>query len=113
MKVLLTSANDYTGKRLLRSNHEVLCAIRDKNCFNQPLKIDENVTVAEVNSLNTDWFHDLSSGIDGDYYLPHGLSSDSINFEEMEDEMVTSVRGYSNKRGVKKVIYLGGITGEA
>lgn len=116
MKVLLTGANGYIGKRLLnvlvKLNHEVVCAVRDENRFNHPLKTDKNVSVVEVDFLKPETFHNLPTEIDGAYYLLHSLSSNSKDFEEMEDRMANNVKDYFNKINVKHVVYLGGISNQ-
>ena len=47
MRVLLTGANGYIGKRLLpvlvRMGHYVICCVRDKNRFTLGEEFDENI----------------------------------------------------------------------
>lgn len=116
MKVLLTGANGYIGKRLLnilvKLDHKVICAVRDANRFNHPLKSDKNVTVVEVDFLKPETYAQLPTEIDGAYYLLHSLSSNSKDFEEMEDRMAKNVKDYFDRISVKHVIYLGGISNQ-
>ena len=52
MKILLTGATGYIGKRLLPSlieqGHQVVCCVRDKNRFNPPASYHKNIDIIEV-----------------------------------------------------------------
>jgi uncharacterized protein YbjT (DUF2867 family) len=52
MKILLTGATGYIGKRLLplliEQGHHVVCCTRDKNRFYTPQEFEKNITVIEV-----------------------------------------------------------------
>mgnify|MGYP003597657498 CR=1 FL=1 len=55
MKILLTGATGYIGKRLLpilvAQGHEVICCVRDKNRFYCPEEFRKNVLIIEVDFL--------------------------------------------------------------
>ena len=58
MKILLTGATGYIGKRLLpvlvKEGHEVICCVRDNIRFAAPESIRNNISVIEIDLLNQD-----------------------------------------------------------
>ena len=55
MKILLTGATGYIGKRLLpilvAQGHEIICCVRDKNRFYAPKEFLKSIKVIEVDFL--------------------------------------------------------------
>ena len=55
MKILLTGATGYIGKRLLpvliELGHEVICCVRDKKRFNPPKSLRDSISILEVDLL--------------------------------------------------------------
>ncbi|HEY9115809.1 MAG TPA: SDR family oxidoreductase [Bacteroidales bacterium] len=115
MKILLTGANGYIGKRLLPKliglNHQVVCAVRDKSRF----AVDENfrsqVEVIEIDVLKPETLSNIPFDIDGAYYLIHSMSSSS-SFEQLEAESARNFKAALNKTKVKHLIYLSGIVND-
>ena len=58
MKILLTGANGYIGKRLLpvliEQGHQVICCVRDKSRFDNKKYFEDNVSLFEVDFLKID-----------------------------------------------------------
>ncbi|MEP6805290.1 MAG: NAD-dependent epimerase/dehydratase family protein, partial [Flavobacterium sp.] len=56
MKILLTGATGYIGKRLLpilvAQGHDIICCVRDKNRFYLPEVFQQKVQVIEVDFLD-------------------------------------------------------------
>ena len=56
MRILLTGANGYIGKRLLPilvdCGHEVICCVRDTNRFSPPDSLTSRITVIQVDLLD-------------------------------------------------------------
>ena len=56
MKILLTGATGYIGKRLLpvliEAGHEVVCCVRDSKRFNPPKSIKQKLSVIEIDFLD-------------------------------------------------------------
>ncbi len=52
MKILVTGATGYIGKRLipllLNDGHNIFCTVRDKNRVPKNFKNDENIIIVEV-----------------------------------------------------------------
>jgi uncharacterized protein YbjT (DUF2867 family) len=56
MKILLTGATGYIGKRLLpvliEAGHEVVCGVRDPIRFKPPESLRDNITVVQLDLLD-------------------------------------------------------------
>ena len=87
MKILLTGANGYIGKRLLpelvEAGHELVCCVRDKNRFSPPDSLRQHLSIIEVDFLKKDTLQAIPLDIDAAYYLMHSMSTSS-NYEELE-----------------------------
>ena len=116
MRVLLTGANGYIGKRLLpvliEFGHEVLCCVRDRNRFQIDKEYLESITIVEVDFLKPETLNNIPDDIDGAYYLIHSMSSNTKNFDELESITAYNFRERIEKTKVKHVIYLGGIVND-
>ena len=88
MKILLTGATGYIGKRLLpilvKEGHEVVCCVRDKNRFYCPIEFQKNVSVIEVDFLKIETLTAIPNNIDAAYYLIHSMSDPDENYDDLE-----------------------------
>jgi uncharacterized protein YbjT (DUF2867 family) len=117
MKILLTGATGYIGKRLLpvllELGHEVVCCVRDKKRFpTEGIYKSDRISLFEV-----DFTKELPSAkpiedIDAAYYLVHSMSSKVKDFEKLEEISANNFVKLMKKTAVKQIIYLGGITNE-
>ena len=116
MKILLTGATGYIGKRLLPmlvgQGHNVFCCVRDKNRFYCPKEFENKVTVLEVDFLNQESLHAIPKDIDVAYYLIHSMSGSDTNYDELESISALNFVEYLNQTKVKQVIYLSGIVND-
>lgn len=117
MKILLTGATGYIGKRLLPSliekGHEVICCVRDKNRFPADgLFSDPSVKLLEVDFLNPVTIPADYKDIDAAYYLIHSMSSGISDFEKLEAEAAENFLNMISRTSAKQIIYLSGITNE-
>ena len=112
MKVLLTGATGYIGKRLLPvlvdQGYDVICCVRDKKKFHPEEPIKERIDVIEVDLNKKETLANIPRDIDFAYYLVHSMST-SKKYEELEKESAINFREELNKTNVKQVIYLSGI----
>ena len=110
MKILLTGATGYIGKRLLfelsNAGHEVICCTRDINRFDLPTELEQKVKAIEVDFLTRDSLDRIPEDIDCAYYLIHSLST-SNNYEELELAAANNFREVIEKTRVSHVVYLG------
>jgi uncharacterized protein YbjT (DUF2867 family) len=115
MKILLTGATGYIGKRLLPilldNGHQVICCVRDKKRFpSQGIYQHPDISLLEVDFLNETIDTQALDGIDAAYYLIHSMSSKSGDFERMEELSARNFVKLVSLSGIKQIIYLGGIT---
>ncbi|GAB5555979.1 MAG: SDR family oxidoreductase [Schleiferiaceae bacterium] len=109
MRILLTGANGYIGKRLLplllEAGHEVYCCVRDPKRFN-PTLTSKKLHLVEVDFLNP-------SGdcpdFDVAFYLIHSLSSNHKRFEELEKKAAHNFNEFVKNSGAQQIIYLSGL----
>ncbi len=113
MKILLTGATGYIGKRLLpvltENGHQVVCCVRDKNRFDVQGTQPPPFQIIEVDFLKPDTLHSIPSDIDAAYYLIHSMASTTKDFAILERESAENFRDYIQQTHVKQVIYLSGI----
>ena len=117
MKILLTGANGYIGKRLLplllEEGHEVICCVRDKKRFPaEGVYKNSNITLFEVDFLNENISSELLKDIDAAYYLIHSMSSNLNDFEKMEELSANNFLKLVEQTSIKQIIYLGGMSNE-
>ncbi len=112
MKILLTGATGYIGKRLLpllvQNGHTVVCCVRDVNRFSPPQPLKDHVEVLEVDFLDPDGLSKIPNDIDGAYYLIHSMST-FADYDVMEKKSAENFRMSMEKTRVKHVVYLSGI----
>ncbi|WP_130734289.1 SDR family oxidoreductase [Flavobacterium sp. J27] len=113
MRILLTGANGYVGRRLLpeliAQGHEIVCCVRDKNRLGFSLHDATNISVWEVDFLTKPTFENIPKNIDAAYYLIHSMSSSTTAFDAMESKTATHFNEYMLQIQPKHVIYLSGI----
>lgn len=112
MKILLTGATGYIGKRLLpvlvEAGHQVVCCVRDINRFSPPISLLEKVEVIEINLLKKETLSQIPNDIDGAFYLVHSMSS-SRNYKDLELQCAKNFREHLSRTNIQHVVYLGGI----
>ncbi|MDZ4666381.1 MAG: SDR family oxidoreductase [bacterium] len=117
MKILLTGATGYIAQRLLpvllENGHQVICGVRHANRFNKKNYLTANLSVLEVDFLNEDSLKQIPDDIDIAYYLIHSMSTQSGDFEDMEEICATNFKNRIEQTNAKQVIYLSGITNTA
>jgi uncharacterized protein YbjT (DUF2867 family) len=117
MKILLTGATGYIGKRLLpvliEQGHSVVCCVRNINRFpSDGVYHHPNVSLFEVDFLKDIPSSESIKGIDAAYYLIHSMSSKTKDFGSLEERSANSFVNLVEQTSAKQIIYLGGITNE-
>jgi uncharacterized protein YbjT (DUF2867 family) len=107
MKILLTGANGYIGRRLKQTliNEDISLRLLVRN----PKSLDSDLDV-EVAQGDTFDMHSLElalEGIDVAYYLIHSLQDK--NYKELDKKSAHNFLDAAIKQGVKRIIYLGGL----
>lgn len=116
MKVLLTGATGYIGKRILPllvdSGHHVICCVRDRRRFSPPQSLVDSITILEIDLLDINSLNSIPFDIDVAYYLVHSMSS-SADYESLEQKSAVNFRHKLSGTNVRQVIYLSGIVNES
>ncbi len=114
MKILITGVTGYIAQRLipvlLDNGHELVCCVRDKARFNSKKYQSANLTVVEADFLKKESLVSIPKDIDVAYYLIHSMSTQSGDFEDLEEICATNFKNYMEQTKVRQVIYLSGIS---
>ncbi|MEM7185813.1 MAG: SDR family oxidoreductase [Bacteroidota bacterium] len=115
MRVLLTGATGYIGKRMLpvlvEAGHDVICCVRDKKRFHPPESLMDKIEVIQVDLLDNVSLKDIPDNIDGAYYLVHSMSSAS-NYQALEQQSAINFRNAMARTQIQHLVYLSGIVNE-
>ncbi|ARS35616.1 SDR family oxidoreductase [Pontibacter actiniarum] len=116
MKILLTGANGYIGKRLLpllvELGHEVVCVVRDPRRFHLPDTLKEKLHIVKGDLLQPGGLNELPTAIEAAFYLVHSMGSGRDDFSEAEQEAAQRFAAYLDTTAAKQVIYLSGISND-
>lgn len=116
MKILLTGATGYIGKRILPvlvdAGHEVICCVRDKSRFKPPEAVKQKIKIFQIDLLVKESLDAIPRDIDGAYYLVHSMSASS-DYQKLEQESAINFRNALNETKVRHVVYLSGIVNES
>lgn len=111
-RCLVTGASGYIGGRLvpelLAAGHHVRCLARSpEKLRDHPWSGD--VEVAQGDLTDRDSLGAALRGIDVAYYLVHALGTGK-DFERTDREMATAFAEEARRAGVRRIVYLGGLT---
>lgn len=116
MKILITGATGYIGKRLIptliNEGHDIVCAVRDLLRFDSLPYDQERLEVIEVDFLKPHTLEFIPKDIDMAYYLIHSMSNTTVNFDELEKQCAANFKSYIEKTQTQQVIYLSGISND-
>jgi len=116
MKILLTGATGYIGKRILpvlvEAGHEVICCVRDKSRFKPPEAIKHKIQTIQIDLLVKESLNVIPKDIDCAYYLVHSMAASS-DYQKLEQESAVNFRNALNETKVRHVVYLSGIINES
>lgn len=118
MKVLLTGANGYIGKRLIpilsHAGHDVVAIVRDKNRFVHTMQAFPNLEIIEYDFLNPSSTIVFPANIDAAYYLMHSMTTSANDFKSLEEKIAEEFVRQVNATKAKQIIFLGALSsGEA
>jgi len=114
MRVLVTGATGYIGKRLIpllmEQGHTVICAIRGRLRLEN--SYHKEVDAVEVDFLLPETLKNIPDDIDAAYYLIHSMTNSVSKFQEMEERCAKNFKKRIEGTNCKQVIYLSGITND-
>lgn len=116
MKILLTGANGYIGKRLLpvllEQGHKVVCCVRNKERFAPKELNHPKLEVIEADLLKRNSLDKIPTDIEISYYLIHSMLHDTEDFDELEKKCALNFVDFLKKTENRQIIYLSGIANE-
>jgi len=116
MKILLTGANGYIGKRLLpvllEQGHKVVCCVRNKERFAPKELNHPKLEVIEADLLKRNSLDKIPTDIEISYYLIHSMLHDTEDFDELEKKCALNFIDFLKKTENRQIIYLSGIANE-
>ncbi len=118
MKIFLTGATGYIGKRLLiqllEEGHTVVCSVRDRRRFGTRLYENhlERLEIVENDFLDPLTLDTVPVDVEAAYYLVHSMSSGDGDFAKKELQSSDNFREAMERTQVKQVIFLTGIVNE-
>lgn len=115
MKILVTGATGYIGRRLLpvllEMGHEVICMVRDRARLDISTFQNEQVKVVECDLMQPESLEKLPKDIDAAYYLVHSMSG-SGDFSQTELKSARHFISFLDGTTARQLIYLSGIINE-
>jgi uncharacterized protein YbjT (DUF2867 family) len=116
MRILITGATGYIGKRLipilLDEGHSLVCTVRDIARVEHKYPQEKNIEFIEADFLKADTLQSIPKNIDVAYYLIHSMSNSAKEFHVLEERCAFNFKRALEKTDVKQVIYLSGITND-
>jgi uncharacterized protein YbjT (DUF2867 family) len=116
MKILLTGATGYIGKRILpmlvHKGYHVVCCVRDVSRFNPPQALLPSISILKIDLLDKDSLLKIPDDVVAAYYLVHSMSS-SDDYKSLEQTSAINFRKRLSNTNAKQVIYLSGIVNES
>ncbi len=111
MKILLTGATGYIGKRvlpiLLEQGHEVVCCVRDKDRFpSGGIYKHPNITLYEVDFHNELDAYESNSTVDAAYYLINSMSGKTEESRLQDEVAARNFLGLIHHTAIQQIIYL-------
>jgi len=110
MKILLTGANGYIGRRvknLLKTNPNIKLKLFVRNRQSLSQEILQTCEVIEGDTFNLDALQEALKDVDVAYYLIHSLNNE--NYKELDKISAQNFIQTAEQCCVKRVIYLGGL----
>ena len=115
MKILITGANGYIGRRLipvlLEQGHELFCCVRDKARFDWHQR-HERLHTLEVDFLKADSSVEFPQDLDVAFYLIHSMNGVIGDFAAPERQSANRFCELLEPTGCRQIIYLSGIVNE-
>ena len=116
MRILITGATGYIGKRLipilLNEGHHLICTVRDIARIEHLYAKEENIEFIEIDFLKEDSLSSIPFEFDIAFYLIHSMSNSAKEFHILEERCAFNFKRALENTTVKQVIYLSGITND-
>ena len=115
MKILITGANGYIGRRLipvlLEQGHELFCCVRDKARFDWHQR-HERLHTLELDFLKPERTTEFPQDLDVAFYLIHSMNSVIGDFAAPERQSANRFCELLEPTRCRQIVYLSGIVNE-
>ena len=116
MRILITGATGYIGKRLIPilfiQGLNLICTVRDIARVEHLYPQEKNIEFIEADFLKADNLDSIPLNFDTAFYLIHSMTNSAKEFHELEERCAHNFKNALEKTAVKQVIYLSGITND-
>ncbi|MFI5959825.1 SDR family oxidoreductase [Cryptosporangium sp. NPDC051539] len=113
MRILVTGATGYIGgrlvPRLLEQGHTVRCLVRTPSKL-RDVPWAKHIEITQGDVTDPESLEKAAQGIDVLYYLVHSLGTKG--FDDLDRRAAQTVADAAAQAGVRKIVYLGGLTPE-
>lgn len=113
MKILLTGANGYIGRRMLtvlaESGHHVIALVRSPRRIAIPAHLESHVTIIKGDLLQLESLGDIPKDVEAAYYLVHSMGQRASGFSTLEGTCAENFNQAVAQTNIKQVIYLSGL----
>ncbi len=117
MKILLTGATGYIGKRLLphllEDGHHVVCLVRDPRRFKNKFSEHPNIQIIKADLLEPSSLESIPRDIEAAYYFAHSMGASGGDFSDLERKSAENFVAEINRTKTRQIIYLSGIINES
>jgi uncharacterized protein YbjT (DUF2867 family) len=114
LKILLTGANGYIGRRLLQvlaeADHQVIALVRSSQRAKVLSHLKSNVEFLEGDLLKLDTLINIPNDIEAAYYLVHSMGGRASGFAEFEARCAKNFSQVISRTKAKQIIYLSGLS---
>ncbi len=115
MRILITGANGYIGRRLipvlLEQGHELFCCVRDQTRFDRHQR-HERLHTIELDFLKSPGPVELPKDLDVAFYLIHSMNSVIGDFATPERQSANRFCELLEPTQCRQIVYLSGIVNE-
>lgn len=116
MRILLTGASGYIGRRLipvlLEEGHEVIALARSPFRLPTLEKHKDRFKIVSADLLDPASLENIPKEIDVAYYLVHSMAQKGRTFEQLEKECSENFSAALKKTSCKQIIYLSGLVND-
>lgn len=116
MKILLTGANGYIGKRLLpvlvEKGHDVVCLVRDPDRLNAPKAVSDKISIVTADLTDRESLNGIPQDIEAAYYLVHSMTQSSDEFRRLEREAAKNFVDAMDGTRARQIVFLSGIVND-
>ena len=116
MRILITGATGYIGKRLipilLNEGHSLVCTVRDIARVEHQYSNEKNIEFIEADFLKSASLQSIPTDVDIAYYLIHSMSNSAKEFHILEERCAFNFKRAVENTNIQQVIYLSGITND-